>query len=161
MLALWLTNISLSLALAASSPLVNPNTDPDVQPHIQRGYFMMDPQAQPASSMTLELSRKISQDFLKQFESRLHAKGLQFSVKVDWENKWFAAHANFDKKSSSVVLWGGFLRAPGMNDLMFLRVTLAKQRTNRAGDKFTSYLSRIAIDCNQTISKASIRVIPY
>lgn len=118
MLAQWLTNISLSLALAASSPLVNPNADPDVQPHVQRGYFMMDQQAKPASKITLEISQKISQDFLKQFESRLHDRGLQFSVKVDWDNNWFAAHANIDKKSSAVVLWGGFLRAPGMSEII-------------------------------------------
>jgi hypothetical protein len=126
MLAQWLTNISLSLALAASSPLVNPSSDPDVQPHIQRGYFMMDQQAKPASAMTLELSQKISQEFLKQFESRLHDKGLQFSVRVDWDINWFSAHAKFEKKSSAVVLWGGFLRAPGMNEII-LATTLCHE----------------------------------
>lgn len=118
MLAQWLTNISLTLALAASSPLVNPNADPDVQPHLQRGYFMMDQHTKPASNITLEISQKISQEFLKQFESRLHAKGLQFEVKVDWDINWLAAHAHFDKKSSAVVLWGGYLRAPGMNEII-------------------------------------------
>ena len=118
MLVQLLTYLSLSLALAASSPLVDPRLDPDVLPHVQRGYFMMDQNAKPASPITLERSQKISQDFLKQFESRVTSKGLQFSVKIDWDINWFSAHANFEKKSSSLVLWGGFLRAPGMNEVI-------------------------------------------
>jgi hypothetical protein len=118
MLVQMLTYLSLSLAFAASSPLIDPRLDPDVQPHVQRGYFMMDQHAKPSSNITLERSQKISHDFLNQFESRLRDKGLQFSVKIDWDNNWFSAHANFEKKNSSVVLWGGFLRAPGMNEII-------------------------------------------
>lgn len=118
MLTQWLTKLGLTLALASSTLLVDPRQDPDVRPHADRGYFMMDEGATPASSMTLERSQKITQDFLKQFEPRLQAKGLQFSVTVDWSNKWFSAHAQFEQKNSAVVLWGGFLRAPGMNDII-------------------------------------------
>ena len=38
----------------------------------------------------------------------------------------------------------------GKIEVMFLRVTLAKQRTNPAGDKYASYLSRVSIDCEKS-----------
>ena len=65
-------------------------------------------------------------------------------------SSWFTVMGDgADPSVDTVELNLDDVRAPGMNDLMFLRVTLAKQRTNRAGDRFTSYWSRIAIDCNK------------
>ncbi|RYX94713.1 MAG: hypothetical protein EOO28_13945 [Comamonadaceae bacterium] len=63
---------------------------------------------------------------------------------------WFTVMGDgADPKVDTVELNLEDVRAPGLNDLLFLRVTLAKQRTNPSGDKFTSYLSRIAIDCGK------------
>lgn len=116
MLANLAMKVTLALAIAAPGNVVDPKQDPDVQPHIARGYFQQTETTKPSSSITKERTQKIAQDFLEQFSPLLHEKGLNFAVIVDWENSWFSAHARFEQKTSSAVLWGGFLRAPGMTE---------------------------------------------
>lgn len=118
MLAQLLLNMSLSLALGAGGGQIDPKQDPDVQPHVVRGYFQLSEGSKPSSSITEQQTQKIAQDFLKQFSPLLQARGQTFAVNVDWKNDWFSAHARFEKNSSSAVLWGGFLRAPGMTDII-------------------------------------------
>jgi len=49
--------------------------------------------------------------------------------------------------ADTVELNVGDIRGPGQTNSMDLRVNLANQRTMGTGEKYTSYKSVIAIDC--------------
>lgn len=96
--------------------LMDPKNDPDVQTHIKRGYFeLKDGDGQPASQITEDVVLRMRDDFLAYAEPRLSGQTRDLTVSVSWDNPYYTAHARYTDKELYIGLWGGFLRAPGMN----------------------------------------------
>jgi hypothetical protein len=64
------------------------------------------------------------------------------------DERWFTVLGNLaDSETDTVQLNMAKVETRGKNDVMQLRVTLAKQRTMATGERFQSYRSQILIEC--------------
>jgi hypothetical protein len=105
------------LAVAkAEIPVVSPQNDPDVLETNSKGYFELCVGASHVSAMTLDRAQEIQKNFMKHYSAPVFLSGKELEVQVDWANPYFTAHARYQGNKAQVVLWGGFLRAPGMQD---------------------------------------------
>lgn len=140
--------ILLFSSLGVAVSLVDPKNDPDVQPHIQRGYFeLKEGDGQPSSNTTQADVLQMRDDFLVYAEPRLAGQTRRLMVSVDWDNPYYTAHARYNDKELYIGLWGGFLRAPGMNTSI-LAFTLCHElghlvggeprQTNEKGENVTA-----------------------
>lgn len=111
---LFLTSIAQA-SQQAMSELADPRQDPDVMPHVLRGYFELQEGQGPASNMTEQLSEKVREDFLIFAQSMLGSEKRNLLVNLEWKNPYYTANARYSEKSLVINIWGGFLRAPGMN----------------------------------------------
>lgn len=112
-----LSNLILwtSLSAAAMLTLVDPQNDPDVLPHVQRGYFELPENSPlPKSSMTLEQSQKLKEDFLTFANQHFPTSERKLLIDIQWNNPYYSANARYQADGLVIAVWGGFLRAPGL-----------------------------------------------
>ncbi|WP_413291210.1 hypothetical protein [Bdellovibrio sp. HCB337] len=112
LVGLFIFWIALS-AMAAT--LVNPQNDPDVAPHIKRGFFELPAGSQlPMSGMTLEFAQEIRNDFLTFAKKSFPKNDRELLIDLQWDNPFYSANARYKPEGLVIAVWGGFLRAPGL-----------------------------------------------
>lgn len=120
-----LLSLFTTLALAGGD-LLDPKNDPEVQAHMGKGYLEIPVEAQPQSGMAHDQALELREDFLAYAAPLLTRETRQLSVEIDWENPFFTAHARYRGNTNYIGLWGGYLRAPGLNPAI-LAVTLCHE----------------------------------
>lgn len=121
-----------AFAANESLPLIDPQQDPDVIPHLERGYYELKDQSPRISELTKDQSKKIVADFLKFSAVFLKKENRELQINLDWENPYYAASAQLLKNKIQITLWGGYLRAPG-NNKSILALTLCHELGHLVG----------------------------
>lgn len=109
-----LASVITSIALASTS-LIDPKNDPDLQPHLARGYYELKENDHPRSDITLRDAEEIRTDFLNYAKPLLKDNTRKLDIQISWDLPYYTAHARYTETSLFIGMWGGFLRAPGMN----------------------------------------------
>ena len=87
---------------------------------------------QPHSEVTKEDAEKLMQRLENLFGHDIKAGGLTLQWQWDWENPYIGAGSLPPKDSFTIVLWGGFVRAPQMT-LPALALILCHELGHRLG----------------------------
>ena len=99
-----------------ASQAVDPSLDPDVAPHVQRGYFELpEGSSLPQSEITLEQMNQLKEDFLSFAAEKIKGETRPLIIDVKWDIPYYTAHAKYTPEGLYIGLWGGFLRAPGIS----------------------------------------------